>query len=300
MPQYQIESFDASDDQIMSELKEEYKNELLNSDVPGRRFKAAKIRGLMTFYEMIRTRRYVYKKTGWYDYNEEILDSIFKMIMNDSKDLIAYTFLIDDQKSKTGGTNAGAGSSSKGAVSSIEKGDNLVSSIASPFNNFDLVFDFVIDASTIGKSGSQNASTKITNTNYHLKLSSPLNNERKIIFVKNQKRKFDNLLESVQRQYYKVINLDEWFYNPMNHDTQPNIQVLDKVGKEELLKKYNIKDSQLPKMDCSIREGEKKDGDRDIKGDVLGRYLGLSTGDVVEIKRKTQMNGIQVCYRIVK
>lgn len=284
----------------MKELKVQFQAELQNSDGSGRRSKAAKIRYLMTFYEMIRTRRYVYKNTGWYDYDEKIMSFIFNNIINDGKDSIVYAFMIDESKTRTVGTNGGAGPSGKGTALLEEKGESSSANLYSPFSNFDLVFDFVVDSATIGKSGSQNATTKIVNTNYHTKLNSSSSMDRRIIFVKNLKRKFDNLLESVQRQYYKIINLDEWFYNPINHVNQPDIQVLDKDAKEVLLKIYNIKDSQLPKMDCSIREGEKKDGDRDIKGDVLGRYLGLSTGEVIEIKRKTQMNGIQVCYRIVK
>ncbi len=97
-----------------------------------------------------------------------------------------------------------------------------------------------------------------------------------------------------------VINFDEWFYNPMDHVNQPIFRVLSDAEKMVVLKKYNVKESGIPKMDCILKDGEKKDSDKDYKGDIVGRFLGFRTGEIVEIHRKTQMNGIQTYYRIAK
>lgn len=97
-----------------------------------------------------------------------------------------------------------------------------------------------------------------------------------------------------------VINFDEWFYNPMDHVTQPVFRVLNDKSVEVLKKKYNVKESGIPKMDCILKDGEKKDSDKDYKGDIIGRFMGFRTGEIVEIQRKTLMNGIQTYYRIAK
>lgn len=102
-----------------------------------------------------------------------------------------------------------------------------------------------------------------------------------------------------ERDNYRFINLEEWFYNPMNHVSQPKFFVLDAEKKDALLKHFNIEKNQIPKMDCTSREDGKKEGERDIKGDVVGRYLGFNSGDIVEIQRVTKMNGVQSYYRKV-
>jgi DNA-directed RNA polymerase subunit H (RpoH/RPB5) len=166
--------------------------------------------------------------------------------------------------------------------------------------------------------GASNASSGFEYHNQNASASERTQRQRPVLLIKNLKTKLsEDPRESGKaksddpKEYYRnkvsdeiknlyVINFDEWFYNPMDHVNQPIFRVLSDANKSAILKKYNVKESGIPKMDCILKDGEKKDSDKDYKGDIVGRFLGFRTGEIVEIHRNTQMNGIQTYYRIAK
>jgi len=72
--------------------------------------------------------------------------------------------------------------------------------------------------------------------------------------------------------------------NILDHVLVPRHRVLSPEEKEALLKKYNIKPSQLPKM---------------LNSDPVAIAIGAKPGDVVEIIRKSPVAGETLAYRMV-
>lgn len=147
-----------------------------------------------------------------------------------------------------------------------------------PLNKFYIQWEYAIDSPTA-------------------KLDVKQARDKPTLIIKNHKKK----INQIEKKVY-VINLDEWSYNPLFHVHQPNFYVLDAAKKSALLEKYNIKESQIPKMDCGSRELDKKDSgpDKEPKGDIVGRFLGFAPGEIILIEKKTFMNGQQDYFRIVK
>ncbi|MCD6559541.1 DNA-directed RNA polymerase subunit H [Palaeococcus sp. (in: euryarchaeotes)] len=73
-------------------------------------------------------------------------------------------------------------------------------------------------------------------------------------------------------------------FNIFDHELVPEHRILSDEEKAELLKKYNIKLSQLPQIKAS---------------DPAVEELGAKPGDIIEIKRKSPTAGIYYYYRIV-
>ena len=68
------------------------------------------------------------------------------------------------------------------------------------------------------------------------------------------------------------------------HELVPEHRILSEEEKEELLRKYRIKISQLPQIKVS---------------DPAAVALGAKPGDVLEIKRKSPTAGYYYYYRLV-
>ncbi|AIF68963.1 DNA-directed RNA polymerase subunit H [Palaeococcus pacificus DY20341] len=73
-------------------------------------------------------------------------------------------------------------------------------------------------------------------------------------------------------------------FNIFDHELVPEHRILSEEEKAELLKRYNIKLSQLPQIRAS---------------DPAVQALGAKIGDIIEIKRKSPTAGIYYYYRIV-
>lgn len=72
--------------------------------------------------------------------------------------------------------------------------------------------------------------------------------------------------------------------NILDHVLVPRHRVLLVEEKEALLKKYNVKPSQLPKI---------------LSSDPVVAALGAKPGDVIEVTRKSPVSGATLAYRIV-
>ena len=81
----------------------------------------------------------------------------------------------------------------------------------------------------------------------------------------------------------ECFNISELMVNITEHAYVPKHILLTEEEKKELMKRYRIKESQLPKI---------------LHNDPVAKYLGLKRGDVVKIIRDSETAGRYVTYRI--
>ena len=81
----------------------------------------------------------------------------------------------------------------------------------------------------------------------------------------------------------ETFHESELLVNITRHEYVPKHVLLSNDEKKELLKRYKVKDHQLPKI---------------LKGDAVSRYLGLKRGNVVKIIRNSETAGKYITYRL--
>jgi len=70
----------------------------------------------------------------------------------------------------------------------------------------------------------------------------------------------------------------------LEHVLVPSHRILSEEEKGVLLRKYNVKPSQLPKT---------------LSSDPVVAAMGAKPGDIIEITRKSPVAGVTLAYRIV-
>ncbi|BFU19051.1 RNA polymerase Rpb5 domain containing protein [Entamoeba histolytica HM-1:IMSS-B] len=92
------------------------------------------------------------------------------------------------------------------------------------------------------------------------------------------------MMEQPREVKWEALLEDELIVNVTHHILVPQHILLSPEEKQELLKKYQVKESQLPRL---------------LTSDPISKYYGFQRGDVVKIIRKSETAGRYVTYRAV-
>lgn len=94
----------------------------------------------------------------------------------------------------------------------------------------------------------------------------------------------NKIVQTVASQFaIETFQESDLIVNITHHELVPKHIVLSPAEKAELLKRYRLKDSQLPRIQMA---------------DPVARYLGLRRGQVVKIIRRSETSGRYASYRI--
>lgn len=82
----------------------------------------------------------------------------------------------------------------------------------------------------------------------------------------------------------EFFSFDEVIINITEHELVPKHEVLTEEEKQEVLKRYNVTETQLPRI---------------LRTDPVARYLGVRPGQLLKITRNSDTAGQYVTYRLV-
>ncbi|KAI5961442.1 RPB5 [Candida pseudojiufengensis] len=93
----------------------------------------------------------------------------------------------------------------------------------------------------------------------------------------------NKLIPTVQPATIETFQENDLIVNITHHELVPKHLKLNKIEKKNLLEKYRLKESQLPRIQ---------------REDPVARYLGLKRGEIVKIIRRSETSGRYASYRI--
>lgn len=93
----------------------------------------------------------------------------------------------------------------------------------------------------------------------------------------------NKLIPTVSPSVIEIFQESDLIVNITHHELVPKHLKLSKDEKVELLERYRLKESQLPRIQ---------------REDPVARYLGLKRGEVVKIIRRSETSGRYASYRI--
>eukprot|EP01122_Echinamoeba_exundans_P003985 TRINITY_DN14024_c0_g1_i1.p1 TRINITY_DN14024_c0_g1~~TRINITY_DN14024_c0_g1_i1.p1 ORF type:complete len:219 (+),score=54.68 TRINITY_DN14024_c0_g1_i1:37-657(+) len=110
--------------------------------------------------------------------------------------------------------------------------------------------------------------------------------QRCIVVYKDKITPFSKQYVAKAQQFYdfELFKDSELLVNITKHHLVPKHDLLTQDEKKELLDKYRLNESQLPRIQ---------------REDPVARYYGLGRGDVVKITRPSETAGRYITYRIV-
>lgn len=85
-------------------------------------------------------------------------------------------------------------------------------------------------------------------------------------------------------KWIEFFEFDEVVINITEHELVPKHEPLTDEEKAEVLARYNVKETQLPRI---------------LRTDPVSKYLGVKPGQVLKITRKSDTAGSYVTYRLV-
>ncbi|EMG49453.1 RPB5 DNA-directed RNA polymerases I [Candida maltosa Xu316] len=93
----------------------------------------------------------------------------------------------------------------------------------------------------------------------------------------------NKLIPTVSPSTIEIFQENDLIVNITHHELVPKHLKLSKDEKKELLERYRLKESQLPRIQ---------------REDPVARYLGLKRGEIVKIIRRSETSGRYASYRI--
>ena len=105
-----------------------------------------------------------------------------------------------------------------------------------------------------------------------------------IVYQKSMTPSASKIIQEMAPKYQlESFQENEIIINITKHVLVPAHQVLSEDAKQTLLKRYRLKETQLPRI---------------LSSDPIARYYGLKRGQVVKIVRPSETAGKYVTYRL--
>ncbi|CAL6015209.1 RNA_polymerase II subunit Rpb5a [Hexamita inflata] len=112
----------------------------------------------------------------------------------------------------------------------------------------------------------------------------------RLILIVNSQPKSNQMtrifdLESKHKVQIEVFTNEQLVLNVTKHFLVPRHSVLTEEGKQQVLNKYQVTEKQMPII---------------LSSDPIAKYLGLNSGQMVQISRESEQGGKYLNFRICK